>query len=50
MREGAGEAHVDDLQNVCVHRIFGLEEKTCWLEVMVAHSVFVHVGHGTDHK
>ena len=31
------------------HRIFGLEEKALWLEVTVAHSVFVHVVHGTNH-
>ena len=49
IREGAGEAHVDDLQTALFHRLFGLEEKAFWLEVAVAHSAFVHVGHGADH-
>ena len=50
VHEGKGEARVDDLQTNLSHRIFGLEEKAFWLEVTVAHSVFVHVGNGTDHK
>ena len=31
------------------HRLLGLEEEAFWLEVAVAHSGFVHVGHGADH-